>query len=188
MYEAIGKRCLDLVVASVALVLLAPLLALIALAVWLEDFASPLFTQVRVGVNDSRFVIFKFRTMPVDADARPSARARDLELTRVGRFLRRFSLDELPQLINVVRGEMSLVGPRPGLPEQIAQAEVRRANGAARLRPGITGLAQINGYDGMSEEEKAQWDGLYAARVTLGHDLAIMLGTLGYLLRTPPVV
>ncbi len=155
---------------------------------WLDDLGPPLFTQVRVGSNDSRFVIVKFRTLPTHADSRPSARARDLQPTRVGRWLRRFSIDELPQLINVVKGDMSLVGPRPGLPEQLAQAEVRRANGAARLRPGITGLAQINGYDGMSEEEKAQWDGVYASRVSLAQDLAIMFGTLGYLLRTPPVV
>jgi O-antigen biosynthesis protein WbqP len=95
-------------------------------------------------------------------------------------------VDELPQLINILRGEMSLVGPRPPLPSQASLLALRAANGACAFRPGLTGLAQINSYDGMSETEKAAWDGRYAAGVCLSGDLAIVARTVGYLFRRPP--
>jgi O-antigen biosynthesis protein WbqP len=117
----------------------------------------------------------------------PSARAGVLRITRVGRVIRRTNIDELPQLVNILRGDMSLVGPRPALPSQAELLALRGANGAAACRPGLTGLAQIRSYDGMPEPEKARWDGQYAATISLRRDLAIVLGTFRYLARRPPV-
>ena len=117
----------------------------------------------------------------------PSANADALTPTRIGRTLRRTNIDELPQLFNILRGDMSFVGPRPGLPSQETQARIRRENGAARLRPGMTGLAQIRGRDAMPESEKAMHDGEYAAQVTLAADVAILFRTALFILNRPPV-
>ncbi len=137
-------RSIDLVVASVLLVLLAPLLLLIALLIWREDGGAPLFAQERVGRDDRPFVMWKFRTMRADADdawARPG----DRRITRIGAMLRRSSLDELPQLVNVLRGEMSLVGPRPEMREYALRFARERSEYPYRhlVRPGITGWAQL---------------------------------------------
>ena len=116
----------------------------------------------------------------------PSGRAREAHTTSIGRLLRRTNIDELPQIINILRGEMSFVGPRPALSSQSKLLELRRRNGAFGLVPDLTGLAQVEAFDGMSEAEKATWDGEYAACVSLTTDLRIVARTILYLRHAPP--
>jgi len=187
LYRRGGKRLLDAVLAGTALVLLSPLLALTAAAIWLDDRHDPLFRQERVGRNGRLFRLVKFRSMPVGTPSVSSDAAALLTVTRVGRVIRRSNIDELPQLWNVLRGDMSLVGPRPALASQSELVRMRRDRGVEALAPGLTGLAQVNSYDGMPGEQKASWDALYLGRVGFLEDVRIMLATVGYLLRRPPV-
>jgi O-antigen biosynthesis protein WbqP len=187
LYERAFKRLVDLAVAIPALLLLSPVLLLTALAIYLEDGAPALFRQKRVGRQGTEFTIMKFRSMPVATPSVPSAAAAALRVTRVGAFIRRTNIDELPQLLNVLRGDMSIVGPRPGLAVQTELMAMRRERGVDRLRPGLTGLAQVNSFDGMTDRQKVDWEARYAERVTFATDAAIMLRTFAYLMRPPPV-
>lgn len=187
MYHSFLKRAFDVVAASAALVVLSPVLLAAGLAIRLEDGGPALFRQTRVGRHGRQFRIYKFRSMPVATPDLPSATAGVLKVTRVGRIIRRTNIDELPQLLNVLRGDMSIVGPRPALPAQTQLCARRAELGVAGCRPGLTGLAQVKSYDGMSEEEKARWDGAYARAVSLATDLRIVLRTFGYVLKRPPV-
>lgn len=187
MYERYGKRLFDILFAAAALILLAPLLAATAIAILVCDGAPVIFRQQRMGANGKAFTIGKFRSYPQDTPELSSADAIALKPTRLGRILRRTNIDELPQLWNILRGDMSVVGPRPGLLSQTVQQSVREQNGAARLRPGLTGLAQIRGRSGMPEAEKAAHDGEYARGVTLATDVRIIVGTALFVLRPPPV-
>lgn len=184
------KRGFDIVAAAVLLVLLSPVILAVALAVKLSDGGPVCFRQARVGRGGSVFECRKFRSMHVDADARlEQLRAEDVgsgvlfkmhedpRVTRVGRVLRRYSLDELPQLLNVLRGEMSLVGPRPPLPSEVEQYSgdvVRRL----RVRPGMTGLWQVSGRSDLSWEETVRLDLYYADNWTIAQDLQILLRTV----------
>jgi O-antigen biosynthesis protein WbqP len=180
------KRTFDIALAAAALFCLSPLLAITALAVRLEDGGPALFRQQRIGLGGRLFRLVKFRSMPVSTRDVPSTEARSLTVTRVGRLIRRTNIDELPQLFNILKGDMSIVGPRPALQSQTRLTELRRLNGALGCRPGLTGLAQVNSYDGMPEDEKARFDGDYAARVSFGRDISIILRTFVYLTRRPP--
>lgn len=186
MYRRLLKRAFDLATTTASLLLLGPAMLLIAVAIRLEDRGPAIFRQQRVGKDGNLFTLFKFRSMPTHAAQLPSARAGGLRVTRVGRVLRRTNLDELPQLFNVLRGEMSLVGPRPALPAQDRILRLRRENGSMSCYPGLTGLAQINSYDGMNDEQKTTWDGRYHHRLSFATDLAIIFKTFGYLLKPPP--
>ncbi len=186
-YGAGGKRAFDIASSGLALLVLSPVLLATAVAIRIEDGGPALFRQARLGRAGGHFTVFKFRSMAVGSANVPSAAGTALPITRVGRFIRRTNIDELPQLLNILRGDMSVVGPRPPIPSQEALITDRRRTGALALRPGLTGLAQIKSYDGMPEAEKAEWDGRYAARVTLAGDLRIILRTFGYLLHRPPV-
>jgi O-antigen biosynthesis protein WbqP len=186
-YELRTKRLLDLLIAGAALMMLSPVLLVTAFAILMEDGRPILFRQFRVGRDGRNFRIFKFRSMPVSTPSVPSADARALQVTRVGALIRRTSIDELPQLLNILRGEMSIVGPRPGLPAQAELMHMRRARGIDRLRPGLTGLAQVNSFDGMTDLQKVEWEARYADKVTLANDVSIILRTVGYLFRRPPV-
>lgn len=186
MYRSGSKRLLDLVAAALALVLLAPVMLLIAILIRLADPGPAIFRQRRVGLNGAEFLFFKFRTMPSNTGDIPSDQLAEVRLSAVGRFLRRSNLDELPQLYNVLRGDMSLVGPRPPIPSQTELVELRRANGALQCRPGLTGWAQVNSYDGMSVPRKAELDGEYAARLSFAFDCRIVLRTFGYVMKPPP--
>lgn len=185
-YERREKRAVDLLLAVPVAILSAPLAAIVGLLVWAEDRGPAIFRQVRVGRSGDHFTIRKFRTMPVDTPNIPSASAADARITHVGRILRRTSLDEIPQIMSVLSGDMSVVGPRPPIPVQEKLVALRRNNGSLRLRPGLTGLAQVNSFDGMTEEDKAAWDARYANTVSLTTDLRILMRTVGYLLRKPP--
>jgi len=186
VYERFGKRVLDSLVAAALLLVLSPLMAFVACAVRFEDSGPALFRQTRSGRDLRPFTMLKFRSMPVSTPELPSAAARDVRVTRIGRYLRRTNVDELPQLLNILKGDMSLVGPRPVLVSQESLIVMRRVARVTRLRPGLTGLAQVNAYDGMPEHEKATWDARYAAAVSFRTDMAIVGRTFAYVLRAPP--
>ena len=187
MYRKFLKRSLDVVLSATALAAASPVMLAVAAAIYFEDRGSIIFRQKRIGSGGSVFEVLKFRSMPENIGDVESAKAGALPITTVGRFIRRTNLDELPQLINVIRGDMSLVGPRPPIPSQHGLCRLRESNGSMACLPGMTGLAQINGYDGMPDEEKAQWDGKYAETMSLLVDAKIVLKTFGYLKRKPPV-
>lgn len=180
------KRGFDVAVSLLALTLALPVLAALALWVRLDSPGPALFRQTRVGRGGRPFQMLKLRTMVVGAAAGGHATAAgDARITRAGRVLRRLSLDELPQLWNVLLGEMSLVGPRPDVPAQKAlyapEDWVRRT----AVRPGITGLAQARLRSAATPEERLALDLAYVARPTLAHDLAILWETLHRLFRSP---
>lgn len=178
---------LDIFVATVCIALLSPFLACIAVGVRLSSPGPAIFRQYRVGREGRPFCLFKFRSMPASTGDVASDRLGAIDIGRFGRFIRRTNLDELPQLVNILRGDMSLVGPRPPLPSQLELIEMRKDNGALSCRPGLTGLAQVNSFDGMSVSEKAAYDGQYAAKISFGGDVAIVLKTFIYLLTPPPI-
>lgn len=186
-YETRGKRGLDAALATVSALAFSPLLAIAAVAIRIEGGGAALFKQARVGRDGKFFTIYKLRTMPTVTGDVPSGELEEPPpITRTGRVLRRTNIDELPQLFNILRGDMSIVGPRPPLPVQEDVIAMRRLNGSLRLRPGLTGLAQVRSYDDMPPETKAALDGLYAEHITLWVDLKIILQTMSYLLSPPP--
>jgi putative colanic acid biosynthesis UDP-glucose lipid carrier transferase len=188
------KAVEDYVLATLAVVLLAPAMAMIALAVRLSSPGPVLYRQERVTWNGEHFWMFKFRTMPIDAESQSGpvwSRRAEPRATRVGRFLRRFSLDELPQLFNVLRGEMSIVGPRPERPEFVEQfrREIPGYMQKHLVKAGITGWAQINGWRGeMDSDEKIRqrtaFDLFYIENWSLFFDLKILFLTPIRLLNT----
>ncbi|EFV93528.1 capsular polysaccharide synthesis protein [Dietzia cinnamea P4] len=185
-YSRWGKRAADIALGSLAVAFLSPLLAATVLAIKAEDRGPALFRQERVGAGGSKFILLKFRSMPVDTPHVPSDAIGAVTITRVGRLIRRLNIDELPQLFNIVRGDMSIVGPRPALMSQRELLAERSLNGSLDLRPGLTGLAQINAFDGMTAFQKSQYDGRYANQVRLSTDVWIILRTVGYLMKPPP--
>lgn len=186
-YERFGKRLVDLLVAATALIVLSPLMLIVVLLIKLFDPGPIIFRQVRVGKDGCDFDFFKFRSMPEGTKSLPSDQVGKVRLTWIGRLIRRSNLDELPQLWLVLVGKMSLIGPRPPLRTQQELLVLRLQNGALRCRPGLSGLAQVNSYDGMSVAEKAGYDGKYARRISFWGDVSILLETFLYLLRPPPV-
>lgn len=171
------KRLLDIVLSLVALLALAPLLLVLALLVKLDSPGPALFKQKRVGRGEKLFDIYKFRSMYTSAPsdvATSELQNAQSHITRVGRVLRKTSLDELPQLFNVLKGEMSLIGPRPLVPNEKDIHELRREKGAYRVRPGITGWAQVNGRDCVLPVDKARLDGYYADHMSFGLDVKII--------------
>jgi len=180
MYEA-TKRALDLGAAALGLVLLLPVWLLVAGAAWVGGLRPVLFRQWRTGYREQPFQLLKFCTMTQHRDAAGALLPDSQRLTALGRWLRRTSLDELPQLWNVLRGEVSLVGPRPFIHEYLplysAAQKVR-----FRVRPGITGWAQVNGRNAISWEEKFAYDAWYVEHRSLGLDLRILWRTAGRVL------
>lgn len=187
VYKVWGKRFFDLLAAFSALTALFPLLALIAVLIKVFDPGPVIFRQKRVGRLGQPFTFFKFRSMPVNTGDVPSDQVGQVKLSWVGRLIRRTNIDELPQLVNILRGDMSIVGPRPPIPSQIELVEARASNGAYNCRPGLTGLAQVSSFDGMSLGQKAEFDGEYAVNITFTKDVSIILKTFLYLLKPPPV-
>lgn len=186
MYKNTWKAYLDALFALFLLLLVSPLLLLACLAILLEDGRPIFFVHERMGRNQKPFHIFKFRSMRKDTLLKPSADNTDSQITKVGRITRRLNIDELPQLFNILRGDMSLIGPRPGLVSQTSLSNLRQKNGAMALQPGITGLAQVNSFDGMTDAQKAEWDGRYADNISLKMDVNIILQTFLYLLKPSP--
>lgn len=174
-----GKRALDFVGSLLGLVVLIPIMALIALAIRLGSRGPILFVQERSGRNGKPFRVVKFRTMapPLGPIADEEANADDPRITAIGGFLRRTGLDELPQLINVLRGEMSLVGPRPLLAWENALCDARQSR-RLLVRPGITGLSQVNGRNAIPWTDRIEWDVVYVERPGMILDLKILLLTI----------
>jgi lipopolysaccharide/colanic/teichoic acid biosynthesis glycosyltransferase len=173
------RRLLDIAVASVALLLTSPALALAVLAIRLESRGPAIYRQRRVGQDGVPFDVLKLRTMVDGAEhigAGLAVNADDARITRVGAFLRRTSLDELPNLVNVLRGEMSLIGPRPTIPAQVDQYSDRQ-RGRLAVKPGITGWAQVNGRASLPWPERIELDLYYVEHRSLALDLRILLRT-----------
>ena len=187
MYISFGKRLFDVVCSLTSIFLLSPLLLIVSLAILLFDPGPVLFSHHRIGRYGHPFRFYKFRSMPVGTPKVSSDRLGNVHLTLVGRLIRRTSIDELPQLFNILIGDMSVVGPRPPLLDQSDLVELRRQNGSLSLRPGLTGLAQIRSFNGMSFREKASLDGEYSQNVSLSVDLAIIFQTFAYILKPPPI-
>jgi exopolysaccharide biosynthesis polyprenyl glycosylphosphotransferase len=189
-WQMVTKRALDLVLSGIGLLLAAPVLGACALAIKLSDKGPVFFKQQRVGQDGKPFTILKLRTMVVDAEARLAdlmeknqregvlfKLSDDPRVTKIGRILRATSLDELPQLINVARGDMSLVGPRPALPIEVAQFD-EELLARQRVRPGITGLWQVEARDSASFQAYQRLDLFYVENWSVSLDLAILLSTV----------
>ncbi|MBM4025673.1 MAG: sugar transferase [Planctomycetes bacterium] len=172
------KRAFDLLVCGLLLALLSPLLAGIIVAIRLTSRGPALFRQERAGQGGRPFVFYKFRTMRLDVDPfGPSPKSgADPRLTRIGRFLREYSLDELPQLVNIVKGDMSLVGPRPLYVAQVAEWDERQKK-RLLVKPGLTGLAQVCGRGELTREEKLELDVQYVEQARPSLDARILLAT-----------
>ena len=194
----IGQKCyltakyiLDFLIALCALAVLLLPMGILCAAIYLEDKGPVIFTQKRIGKDQKTFTLFKFRTMKMDSPHdTPTHLLADPQqyITTAGRFLRKFSLDELPQLLNILLGHMSLVGPRPALWNQYDLMAEREKYGVHQLRPGLTGWAQINGRDELEIPVKAALDGEYLRNVGLAMDVRCMFGTVGAVVRADGVV
>lgn len=180
MYKVV-KMIADRILALLGLIILSPLFLVLMLAIRLDSKGPVFFRQKRIGIHKKNFMILKFRTMRIDTpkDTPTHLLANPQQyITRVGRFLRKTSLDELPQIINILRGDMAVVGPRPALWNQYDLIAERDKYGANDILPGLTGWAQINGRDELPIEVKAKLDGEYVRRMGLGMDLRCILGTV----------
>lgn len=191
MYKRFGKRALDLLLSGLGLVLLSPLFLIISIAIKAEDPGPVFFRQKRVGIHKSHFNIVKFRSMRQDTPHdMPTHLLNDPQrwITKTGRFLRKTSLDELPQIAQIFTGKMSIIGPRPALWNQYDLIAERDKYGANDITPGLTGWAQVNGRDELEIEEKARLDGEYAQNLSFGMDLKIFWMTVKNVLRGSGVV
>lgn len=179
LYRNLGKRCVDLLISAAALMVLALPMLIIAALIKATSEGPALFCQLRAGRGGKMFVVFKFRTMytstPQRANHDISAEAMASYVTGIGRVLRKTSLDELPQLINVLMGQMSLIGPRPLAKTDTYVLNLRAEAGADRVKPGLSGLAQVNGRNALSDDLKAWFDADYARDYGLRMDLSIIL-------------
>jgi len=181
------KRFTDFLISLIGLLCLSPILILIALIIKLESKGPVFFTQQRIGKDKARFTIYKFRTMRTDTpNDTPTHLLADPArfITRSGAFLRKSSLDELPQLINILKGDMSIIGPRPALWNQDDLIEKRDLYHANDILPGLTGWAQINGRDELPLDQKARLDGEYVQRMSLSFDTQIFFMTIFKVLRS----
>jgi len=183
------KRFLDIIISLIGLLLLAIPFLLIMVLVRLDSQGAPIYWSVRVGRNGQNFAMPKFRTMKITTPEVPSNNLQypHQHITSVGKFLRKYSIDELPQLYSVLIGEMSLVGPRPMIPQLSEINDQRARSGVDTLRPGITGWAQINGRDELSNKEKLVLDEEYLRRSSIAFDAKILCLTVVYVLKSKGV-
>ena len=191
MYRSFVKRVLDLVISFFGILVLALPMLILVIAIKLDSPGPVLFKQKRVGICKSHFHILKFRTMRIDTPRdMPTHMLENPEqwITKVGKFLRKTSLDELPQIFNIFVGQMSIIGPRPALWNQFDLIEEREKYGANDVRPGLTGWAQINGRDELEIPVKAKLDGEYIERLSFRFDCKCFFGTIASVLRSDGVV
>lgn len=182
VYETCFKRPLDYAAALLALLFLSPVLGVVALLVRIRLGSPVIFTQERPGKDGKVFQLYKFRTMTDEKDENGELLPDEMRLTEFGKKLRGTSLDELPELVNVLKGEMSLVGPRPLLVEYLPRYNKRQAR-RHEVRPGLTGLAQVKGRNAITWEEKFEWDVRYVEKVSFAGDMKIILDTVGAVLK-----
>ena len=175
------KRFFDIILSLVAIIVFSWLLIIIAIAIVVEDKGNILFKQKRIGKNKKEFYIYKFRTMKVSTPKDVPTHLLDNPesyITKIGGFLRKTSLNELPQLFNILKGDMSIVGPRPALWNQFDLIDLRDKNGSNSVRPGLTGWAQVNGRDELPIDVKAGFDGEYIKKMSIVFDIKIILMTV----------
>lgn len=190
MYRYI-KRIIDIVLSGLGIIILSPVFLLLCIAIRIDSKGAIFFTQKRVGIHKTYFLIYKFRTMRIDTPKdMPTHLLTNPEqyITRVGKFLRKTSLDELPQIFNIFKGDMSIVGPRPALWNQDDLIAERDKYGANDVPPGLTGWAQINGRDELEIPVKAKLDGEYVKKFGFGMDVKCFFGTFLSVLRQDGVV
>lgn len=191
MYQKYAKRLIDLLLSACAIVVLSPVYLLICLAIVADDPGPVFFRQKRVGIHKTHFWILKFRTMKVSTPKDvPTHLLENPEqyITRVGKFLRRTSLDELPQVFQIFTGKMAIIGPRPALWNQFDLIAERDKYGANDVRPGLTGWAQINGRDELPIDVKARFDGEYVQNLSFAFDCRCFFGTIRSVLKSEGVV
>ena len=191
MYKNYIKRCIDFVLSLFGLIVLSPVFLLLCLWIKVDSKGPVFFKQKRIGIRKTYFYILKFRTMYTDTPKdMPTHLLTDPEqyITKAGKFLRKTSLDELPQIINIIKGEMSIIGPRPALWNQFDLIEERDKYGANDIKPGLTGWAQINGRDELEIEVKAKLDGDYVKKMTFWFDVKCFLGTITSVLKSDGVI
>ena len=191
MYQKYLKRIIDVVLSLCGIIVMSPVLLLIALWIKLDSKGPVFFRQKRVGKGKTHFSILKFRTMYADTPSDvPTHLLKDPQalITKSGHFLRKTSLDELPQMFNILAGQMSIIGPRPALWNQYDLIEERDRWGANDVLPGLTGWAQVNGRDELPIPVKARYDGEYAKRISFAFDVKIFLKTIGNVLTGKDVV
>ena len=191
MYQKYAKRLIDLLLSACAIVVLSPVYLLICIAIVADDPGPVFFRQKRVGIHKTHFLILKFRTMKVSTPKDvPTHLLENPEqyITRVGKFLRRTSLDELPQIFQIFTGKMAIIGPRPALWNQFDLITERDKYGANDVRPGLTGWAQINGRDELPIDVKARFDGEYVQNLSFAFDCKCFFGTIRSVLKSEGVV
>ena len=191
MYQKFGKRMIDILLSGCGILLLAPVYLAIAIAIKIDDPGPVFFRQKRVGIHKTYFHIMKFRTMKMDTPHdMPTHLLENPEqyITGVGRFLRKTSLDELPQIFQIFTGKMSVIGPRPCLWNQFDLIEERDKYGANDVRPGLTGWAQINGRDELPIDVKARFDGEYVQNLSFAFDCKCFFGTIRSVVKHEGVV
>ena len=177
---SISKRTMDIVSSFVGLILLSPLFLLVAILIKLDSKGPIIFKQIRIGKDSKPFYIYKFRSMKIDApnlSTEEFINASDFT-TKVGKFIRKTSIDELPQLVNILKGDMSIVGPRPVIEREVRLLELRKECNVDSILPGITGLAQINGRDNIDDYEKLKYDFEYLSKRNLVLDIKIIINTV----------
>ena len=191
MYKCFGKRLIDIVLSVLGIIILSPVLLILAIAIKVDSPGPVLFKQKRVGIHKTHFNILKFRTMRIDTPKDiPTHLLEDPDqwITKLGAFLRKTSLDELPQLFNILVGHMSTIGPRPALWNQYDLLEERDKYGANDVMPGLTGWAQVNGRDELPIDVKAKLDGEYVERMSFCFDLKCFFSTIGTVLKHNDVI
>ena len=191
IYNKYIKRMIDFILSLMGLIILSPVFIILCIWIKMDSKGPVLFKQKRYGKDKSYFNIYKFRTMRTDTPSdMPTHMLSNPEqyITKCGKFLRKTSLDELPQIINILKGEMSIIGPRPALWNQEDLIEKREQYHANDIRPGLTGWAQINGRDELEIEVKARLDGDYVKRMSFLFDLKCFLGTITSVLKSDGVV
>ena len=182
MYNFFGKRVLDIAISLWTLIIVSPLLAVISIILLVHTRKSPFFFQTRVGYRGKLFRVFKFKTLTDARDSEGLLLPDDLRSFPLGTFLRRYSLDELPQLVNIIKGDMSIVGPRPWIPEQLDVFPGRCRMARCSVRPGLTGMAQVYGRNGIPFYRRLCYDIVYARNVSLFMDARIVFQTVVRLL------
>lgn len=190
IYQKFIKRILDFSLSTVGLVILSPIYGILVIAIKADSKGPILFKQKRVGIHKQHFNIYKFRTMSIDTPKdTPTHMLKnpDQYITKVGRFLRKTSLDELPQIFNIIKGEMSIIGPRPALWNQEDLIAERDQYGANDVRPGLTGLAQISGRDELEIPIKAKLDGQYVKNISFSFDCKMFFKTITSVLKNEGV-
>lgn len=187
LYRNYIKRIIDFILALLGIVILSPVFLILSILIKYNSKGPILFKQIRVGRGNKTFKILKFRTMKIETPKdMPTHLLENPEsyITSVGKFMRKTSLDELPQLWNIIVGEMSVIGPRPSLPSQTDLNRLRDQSGASKIRPGLTGLAQVSGRDELPIDIKASYDGQYVEKVTFTNDFKLFFQTVASVLKS----